>query len=294
MKKCYYEDDSMSISVMSTTISGIIIGSVTFVVEGFNRAFLILGDDMAQKRMFSKSITNSSRFLMMPQSSQNLYFHLGMNADDDGFCEHFTIMRMTESKPDDLKILQAKEFIKVFDDHVLIILDWKENNLIRSDRYTPSKYLEIYQNELKQISGIPNVIPDDNHLEPQVRLGKDSIDKDIYYQNEYFIITQKQHLEYKEVYKTVDIDIEYKKMKIWLDNNPTKRKTKRGYPRFINSWLTRSMIIPPYEKTPENDEKRRKEDENKQKEFRNKLEEQRKNAMTKEELKEAWSGMVRN
>jgi len=132
---------------------------------------------MAAKRMFSKSITNSSRFLMMPQSSQNLYFHLGMNADDDGFCEHFTIMRMTESKPDDLKILQAKQFLQIFDDQVLLLLDWKENNLIRSDRYTPSKYLEVYKSEIELIShGIPVVIPAD--ASGEVRLGEVSKGKD--------------------------------------------------------------------------------------------------------------------
>lgn len=132
---------------------------------------------MATRRMFSKTITNSSNFLMMPQSTQNLYFHLGMNADDDGFCEHFTIMRMTESKPDDLKILQAKGFVHVFDDRVLIILDWKENNYLRSDRYTPSKYIELYKNELKQLSenscphsGIPSGTP-------AVDSGKDRIGK---------------------------------------------------------------------------------------------------------------------
>lgn len=129
---------------------------------------------MAQRRMFSKSITNSSRFLMMPQSSQNLYFHLGMNADDDGFCEHFAIMRMTDSKPDDLKVLQAKGFAQVFDDRVLIIADWKENNYLRSDRYTPSKYLEIYKEELKQLS---SGIPDGDQRYPQVRLGKVRIGK---------------------------------------------------------------------------------------------------------------------
>jgi len=109
---------------------------------------------------------------MMPQSSQNLYFHLGMNADDDGFCEHFTIMRMTESKPDDLKVLQSKGFVKLFDDKVLVITQWKENNFIRKDRYTPSKYLEIYKNELKALSsGQPN----DNQRLPQVRLGKSKV-----------------------------------------------------------------------------------------------------------------------
>lgn len=126
---------------------------------------------MAQRRMFSKSITNSSGFLMMPQSSQNLYFHLGMNADDDGFCEHFTVMRMTESKPDDLKILQAKEFIKVFDDKVLVILDWKENNYLRSDRYTPSKYLEVYKKEIKQITADGEKLVYQRYT--QDRIGKD-------------------------------------------------------------------------------------------------------------------------
>jgi hypothetical protein len=130
---------------------------------------------MAQRRMFSKTITNSSQFLMMPSSSQSLYFHLGMNADDDGFCEHFSIMRMTDSKPDDLRILQAKRFVDVFDDRVLVITNWRENNFLRSDRYTKSKYLEIYKEELARLT---NGIPNGNQMTTQVRLGKVSIGKD--------------------------------------------------------------------------------------------------------------------
>lgn len=120
---------------------------------------------------------------MMPSSSQSLYFHLGMNADDDGFCEHFALMRMTDSKPDDLKILQAKGFVNVFDDKVLVIVDWKENNYLRPDRYSPSKYLDVYKKELKLLaknvtpmatSGIPN----GNQRETQDRIGKDRIGED--------------------------------------------------------------------------------------------------------------------
>jgi len=108
-----------------------------------------------------------------------------MNADDDGFCEHFTVMRMTESKPDDLKILQAKGFVFVFDDMVLVIIDWKENNYLRSDRYTPSKYMEIYKEELKKLpnnkpeclpSGTPEVDSGKVRID-KVRLDKDSIGK---------------------------------------------------------------------------------------------------------------------
>ena len=134
---------------------------------------------MAQRRMFSRTITASSRFLMMPHSTQALYFHLGMNADDDGFVEHFAIMRMVEAKPDDLKILAAKGFVRVFDEQVLVIIDWKENNYLRSDRYTQSKYLEVYNHELLTIQqdarGIPNgrQVVDERYT--QDRLGKDSI-----------------------------------------------------------------------------------------------------------------------
>ena len=135
---------------------------------------------MAQRRMFSKSITNSSQFLMMPQSSQNLYFHLGMNADDDGFCEHFSIMRMTDSKPDDLKVLQAKQFVTVFDDKVLVVTDWRENNYLRNDRYTPSKYLAIYKDELKRLS---SGIPEGYQMDTQVRLGKVRLGKNTIAEN---------------------------------------------------------------------------------------------------------------
>lgn len=196
---------------------------------------------MAQRRMFSKSITNSSNFLMMPSSSQNLYFHLGMNADDDGFCEHFTIMRMTESKPDDLKILQAKNFIQVFDDKVLIILDWKENNYLRSDRYTASKYLDIYKKELKSISGIPPVNnPATQDRIGKVRLVKDSINKAIIYSCDYFKVTKEQHDNYTKAYSNINIMKEYDKMNAWLMSNPSNRK--KNYPKFINNWLSR--VIP--------------------------------------------------
>ena len=99
---------------------------------------------MAQRRMFNKSITNSSKFLKMPMSSRLLYYDLGMNADDDGFVEHFMVLRMTGATQQDLGVLEANGLVKVFDENVLWIKDWRENNYIQKDRYNPSKYLEIY------------------------------------------------------------------------------------------------------------------------------------------------------
>lgn len=103
---------------------------------------------MANRRMFSKSITNSGKFLKMPPTSRLLYYDFGMNADDDGYVEWFTILKMTSSTEQDMQVLKANKFIEVFDENVLIVLDWKENNQIRADRYIPSKYKDIY--------GLPN------------------------------------------------------------------------------------------------------------------------------------------
>lgn len=94
--------------------------------------------------MFNKSITNSSKFLKMPMSSRLLYYDLGMNADDDGFVEHFMVLRMTGASQQDLGVLELNGLVKVFDDNVLWIKDWKDNNYIQKDRYQPSKYLAIY------------------------------------------------------------------------------------------------------------------------------------------------------
>ena len=91
---------------------------------------------MAQKRMFNNSVVGSDSFLEMPDSSQNLYFHLGMRADDDGFVDNWkSIMRMTGKKEDDLKILISKSFILPFESGILVIKHWKLNNYIQKDRY---------------------------------------------------------------------------------------------------------------------------------------------------------------
>ena len=97
---------------------------------------------MAQKRMFDKSIVLQDDFLEMPDSTQNLYFQLSMNADDDGFVDNWkSIMRMTGKKEDDLKLLIAKQFIIPFESGVIVIKHWRINNFLRKDRYKNTKYL---------------------------------------------------------------------------------------------------------------------------------------------------------
>lgn len=96
---------------------------------------------MAERRMFSKRIIESARFLRMPASSRLLYFDLGMRADDDGVVEAYTVIRATGATEDDFKILVAKNFLKVLnEDMVSYITDWSENNRIRPDRKVDSIY----------------------------------------------------------------------------------------------------------------------------------------------------------
>lgn len=131
---------------------------------------------MAQRRMFSKGVIATRAFLEMPISSQLLYFHLGMEADDDGFVDPFSTMRVINCNEDDLKVLKAKQFVIPFESGVVVIRQWKENNFIRNDRYRET----IYMAEKSKLSvdtngwytnGIPLVDAGKDRL-GKVRLGK--------------------------------------------------------------------------------------------------------------------------
>lgn len=150
---------------------------------------------MAERRMFAKTIIDSDAFLDMPLSTQSLYFHLSMRADDDGFINNpKKIQRMVGCGDDDLKLLMAKRFILVFDSGVIVIKHWKIHNYIRNDRYKPTLYQEekaelaeknskAYTFKTEVIESENNLgIPDDNRMgyqmDTQVRLGKDRLVKD--------------------------------------------------------------------------------------------------------------------
>lgn len=141
---------------------------------------------MAERRMFSKSIIDSDMFLDMPTSSRLLYFDLSMRADDDGFVNSpKKIIRMTGASQDDLKLLIAKNFIIPFESGVVVIKHWKIHNYIRNDRYKPTicqaekaMLEETPSKEYVLDSGIPHDRQIDTQMDTQVRLGKDSIDKD--------------------------------------------------------------------------------------------------------------------
>ena len=128
---------------------------------------------MARRRMFSLDVVDTDRFLDMPSSTQALYFHLGMRADDDGFvASPKRTTAMCGCGADDLNLLAAKGFVKPFESGVLVIVDWRKNNQIRPDRYAPTQF----QDEKAQL-GIPAVNQSTYQRVPQGRLGKSSIGK---------------------------------------------------------------------------------------------------------------------
>ncbi len=156
---------------------------------------------MAERRMFAKTIIDSDAFLDMPLSTQCLYFHLSMRADDDGFLNNCKkIQRTIGASDDDMRLLMMKKFIIPFESGIVVIKHWKIHNYIQSDRYKPT----VYQEEKSQLvmqknrsyslcinpaqesekARLPESVTDTGcihdgySLEAQDRLGKDRLGKD--------------------------------------------------------------------------------------------------------------------
>lgn len=141
---------------------------------------------MAQRRMFAKTIIDSDAFLDMPLSTQVLYFHLSMRADDDGFINNpKKIQRMIGCNDDDLRLLVAKRFLINFESGVVVIKHWKIHNYIQTDRYKETMYkeekalLNVKSNKSYTVD-VPTVegscIQNGYSSETQVRLGKDRLE----------------------------------------------------------------------------------------------------------------------
>ncbi|MDT6364934.1 replisome organizer, partial [Enterococcus faecium] len=232
---------------------------------------------MAERRMFAKTIIDSDAFLDMPLSTQALYFHLSMRADDDGFINNpKKIQRMVGCGDDDLKLLMAKRFILVFESGVIVIKHWKIHNYIRNDRYKPT----LYQDEKALLADKDNKaytfaeelskhdeklgIPDDNQavyqMDTQVRLGKDRLGKD---SKEIKDLTPSKKSKAKPIrhkygeYKNVLLsDEQMEKLKTEFPNDYQERierlseycessgKTYKNYLATIRSWARKEKSEP--------------------------------------------------
>ena len=138
--------------------------------------------------MIAKSIIKSDQFLDMPATTQCLYFHLLLEADDDGFINApKSIMRVIGAKDDDMRVLQAKGYIIPFESGVIVIKHWRLHNSLRKDRYNPNPQLENERKQLvvadnKEYQLATNWQPNGNQLAtsgiPLVATGKDRLGKD--------------------------------------------------------------------------------------------------------------------
>ena len=131
---------------------------------------------MANRRMFSLDVVDTDKFLDMPATSQNLYFHLGMRADDDGFVSNpKKITKLANCGTDDLNVLISRGFVLVMEDGIVVIRHWKQNNYIQADRYKKTIYQQqmatltvndgVYEMETERIQTVSN-------LEAQVSIDK--------------------------------------------------------------------------------------------------------------------------
>lgn len=235
------------------------------------------GDKMAERRMFAKSVIDSDAFSDMPLTTQALYFHLGMQADDDGFVNNpKKIQRSIGATADDMERLIAKGFIISFDSGVIVITHWKVHNYIRKDTYNETAcreekaLLETKENKTYYLSDpapLTGCIQTVDESSTQVRIGKDRIGKDRLEENicaeplqastpepeepavislplndkTWYSITQKQVDEWSGLYPAVDVMQELRKMLGWLDASPSNRKTRRGIKSFVNRWLSKEQ-----------------------------------------------------
>ena len=170
---------------------------------------------MAERRMFAKRIIDSDAFLDMPLSTQSLYFHLSMRADDEGFINNpKRIQRMIGASDDDCKLLIAKGFILVFETGVIVIKHWKIHNYIQKDRFKPTICLEEKKEIVTEEDGTYTQCARNGYaLDTQVRIGKVSIGK-------------VNNIEQPKGVEKIPPDIEIEKEKdIEKESKPLKRFT---------------------------------------------------------------------
>lgn len=193
---------------------------------------------MAERRMMSKSIIKSDTFLDMPATTQNLYFHMLLDADDDGFINApKSIMRMIGAKEDDMKVLTAKQFVIPFESGVVVIKDWKIHNYIQNDRYKPSALPErdlLNIQKDKSYTLKADVYNMDTECIQPVSIGKDRIGKDRIGKDSIDILC---HVSHDDIDKSHIEIIEYLNLKTGSKFKPTTKpyiqairaRLKEGY-----------------------------------------------------------------
>ena len=137
---------------------------------------------MAERRMFTKKVTDDDNFMQLSSSAQALYLHLTMSADDDGFCNQVSVsMFKAHASTQDLEALLKKRYLLQFQNGVIVIKHWRMANALRKDRYTPTAFKEELEQLQIKDNGSYTWLPDGCQMVaerlPQNSIDKNSIDK---------------------------------------------------------------------------------------------------------------------
>lgn len=177
--------------------------------------------------MFSKQITTSDAFVDMPMSSQLLYFHLNMEADDDGFVSNPNrITKMVGANADDLKILLAKRFLLAFENGVVVIKHWLLHNAVRKDMYKETQYLDQKKTLQIKDNGVYTEVRNESVTEPLHRLGQDRLDKDRLEENTMSAIADSFNQFWSKYPKK---ELKKKSLEIW-----NKKKLENKLPEILS------------------------------------------------------------
>lgn len=138
---------------------------------------------MAEKRMFTKKVTDDENFINLSSSAQALYLHLAMSADDDGFTSQVSVsMFKAHASVQDMEALLEKRYIYQFDNGVIVIKHWRMANALRKDRYSPTAFQEeLAKLDIKDngaYTWLPSGCQTDANCLPQDSIGKNSLEED--------------------------------------------------------------------------------------------------------------------
>ena len=198
---------------------------------------------MAERRMFTKKVTDDDNFMALSASAQALYLHLSMSADDDGFCNQVSIsMFKAHASVQDLQALLEKRYIYQFDNGVIVIKHWRMANALRKDRYTPTAFQEELARLQLKDNGSYTWLPDGCQTVaaclPQDSIGKDRLDKDSIKSRRFTPPTPEEVRAYAtEKGYNIDADrfVDFYQMKDWMVG---KNKMK-DWRAAVRTWVKR-------------------------------------------------------
>lgn len=131
---------------------------------------------------------------------------------------------------------ETASFIKVIHNSV-----FSEKNENKSEK-NESKSEINHTKEIKENESILNKTKEDMVCpEPENPASEPPVMTIILNTKEEFPFYQSDIDQYSELYPAVDVLQEFRKMKGWCMDNPSRRKTKRGIRKFVNSWLSRAQ-----------------------------------------------------